>query len=75
MRNVNGIFNKGGPIEYIVEINIFYKRHRKRVEIGMIRGQKWNVILGILWLAYHNSEIDWKMEEIKMTRYPKKCGE
>ena len=47
IRNVNGI-NKGGPIEYIVEINIFYKRHRKRVEIGMIRGQKWNVILGIL---------------------------
>jgi len=29
----------------------------------VIRGQKWNVILGIPWLAYHNPEIDWKTEE------------
>ena len=27
----------------------------------------------MLWLAYHNSEIDWKTEEVKMMRYPEKC--
>ena len=37
IRNVNGFFNKKGPIEYIVEVNIYYQRHRKRTEIDMIR--------------------------------------
>ena len=27
MRNVNSIFNKEELIEYMVEVNIFYKRH------------------------------------------------
>ena len=26
------------------------------------------------WLARHNPEIDWKTEEVKMTRCPDKCG-
>jgi len=74
IRNVNSIFNKKGLIEYIVEVNIFYKEHRERTEIDMIKGQKWNVILGISWSAYHNPEINWKTEEVKITRCPKKCG-
>jgi len=44
------------------------------MEIDVIGGQKWNVILGILWLACHNLEIDWRIEEVKMTRYLKECG-
>jgi len=36
----------------------------------MVRGQKWKVILGILWLICHNSEIDWRIGKIKMTRCP-----
>ena len=42
---MDGTFNKEGSIEYIVEVNIYYQRHRERMEIGMIRRQKWNVIL------------------------------
>ena len=45
VRNMDGTFNKEGSIEYIVEVNIYYQRHRERMEIGMIRRQKWNVIL------------------------------
>ena len=40
MRNVNSSFNRDGPIEHIVEINIYYQRHRKRTEIDVIRDQK-----------------------------------
>ena len=40
MRNVNSSFNREGPIEHIVEINIYYQRHRKRTEIDVIRDQK-----------------------------------
>ena len=36
--------------------------------------KKWNVILGILQLAYHNPEIDQKTGEVKMTKCPKECG-
>jgi len=57
-----------------VEVNIYYQRHRKRTEIDVIREQKWKVILGILWLACHNPEIDWKTREVKMTRYLEECG-
>ena len=40
MRNVNGSFNKEKPIEYTVEVNIYYQKHRKRIEINVIRVQK-----------------------------------
>jgi len=26
------------------------------------------------WLACHNSEIDWRIGEVKMTRCPEECG-
>ena len=58
MRNVDGTFNKEGPIENIVEVNIYYQGHRERTEIDVIGEQKWNMILEILWLVYYNSEID-----------------
>ena len=58
IRNVDGLLNKEGPIEHIVEVNIYYQGHRERTEIDVIGGQKWTVILGISWLARHNSEID-----------------
>jgi len=70
VRNVDGTFNKEGPIENIVEVNIYYQGHRERMEINVIGGQKWNVILGIPWLAQHNPEIDWKTGEVKITRCP-----
>ena len=40
MRNVDGSFNKERPIEYTVEVNIYYQEHRKRTEINIIGGQK-----------------------------------
>ena len=74
VRNVDGSFNKEGPIENTVEMNIYYQGHRERMEINVIGGQKWTVILEMLWLARHNPEIDWKTGEVKMTRCPEKCG-
>jgi len=47
VRNVNGFFNREGPIENTVEVNIYYKEHTERMEIDVIGGQKWSVILGM----------------------------
>ena len=40
VRNVDGLFNKEGPIEHTVEVNIYFRRHRERIEIDVIGGQK-----------------------------------
>ena len=74
MRNVDRSFNKEGPIENTVEVNIYYQGHRERIEIDMISGQKWTVILGMPWLARYNPEIDWRTGEVKMTRCLEECG-
>jgi len=74
VRNVDGLLNKEGPIEYTVEVNIYYQGHRERTEIDIIGGQKWMVILGMLWLARHNPEIDWRTGEVKMMRCPEEYG-
>ena len=58
IRNVDSSFNKEGPIEHTVEVNIYYQGHREKTEIDVIGEQKWNVILGMPWLACHNPEID-----------------
>ena len=74
VRNVDGMLNYIGPIVDIVEVEIFFKGHKKRTSIDVIGGQKWSVILGMSWPRRHNSEIDWKTGEVKMTRCPDECG-
>ena len=70
VRNIDRSLNKERPIEYTMEVNIYYQGHRERMEINVIGGQKWTVILGMPWLAHHNPEIDWRTGEVKITRYP-----
>ena len=45
VRNVDGSFNKEGSIENTIEVNIYYQEHRERIELDVIGGQKWTVIL------------------------------
>jgi len=72
--NMDGMLNYTGLIVDTVEVEIYFKRHKKRTSIDVIGGQKWGVILGMPWLACHNPEIDWRIEEVHMMRYPKECG-
>ena len=44
------------------------KKHKKRMEINMIENQKWNMILRMPWLIYHNPEIDWKIRKVMIIR-------
>jgi len=74
VRNVDGSLNKKRLIENTVEVNIYYQGHKKRTEINVIGVQKWTVILGMLWLACYNLEIDWKIGKVKMTRCLEEYG-
>jgi len=67
------MFKYAGLIVDTVEVEIYFREHKKKTLIDMIGGQKWGVILGMLWLVHHNPEIDWRMGEVQMTRYPEEC--
>ena len=58
VRNIDSTLNYTGPIKDTVEVEIFFKGHKKRMSIDVIGGQKRSVILGMSWLACHNPEID-----------------
>ena len=73
MRTVDSMLNYVGSIVDTVEVEIFFKGHKERMSIDVIEGQKWNVILGISWLARYNPEIDWKTGEVQMTRCLDEC--
>jgi len=74
VRNVDGMVNAGGAIIHQVEYNMFFKGHMERTRINIYNLGKTKVILGMLWLAAYNLEIDWKKREVKMIRYPPICG-
>jgi len=74
VKNVNGTVNAGGAIMHQVECNMFFKGHVERVRMDMCNLGKTEVILGMLWLAAHNPEIDWEKGEVKMTRCSPICG-
>ena len=40
VRNVDGTLNYAGPIVDTVEVEIFFKEHKERILIDVIRGQK-----------------------------------
>ena len=68
VRNVDRTNNSRGVITYQVEINVYYKSHVKRIKIDVYDLGRMNIILDMLQLQMHNSEINQETEEVKMTR-------
>ena len=58
----------------MMKVELFYRGHKEKTEINVIREQKQSIILGIPWLAYYNLEIDQKTGEIKIMRCLDECG-
>ena len=73
IRNIDDIFNNEEQIEHTVGVELFYKEHKKRTVIDVIKDQKQSIILGMPCLACYNPEINQKTEEVKITRYPDEC--
>ena len=67
---MKSIINDLDTIMNTVEVEIFFKGHKKQTSIDMIGDQKQSVILGMSWLKHYNPEINWKTGEVKMTRCP-----
>ena len=58
VRNVDSTNNSREAIMHQVECNVFYKSHMERIRMDVYDLGKTEVILGILWLAAHNLEIN-----------------
>jgi len=56
-----------------MEVNMFYKGHVERVRMDVCELGKTDVILGMLWLAVHNPEIDWEKGKVRIMRCPPLC--
>jgi len=74
VRNVNGKNNSAGAITHQMEMNKYYKSHVERIRMDIYDLEKTDVILGMLWLQVYNPEINWEMEEVKITRCLSLCG-
>ena len=74
VRNINRTNNSTGAIIHQVEVNVYYKSHMKRIRIDICNLGRTEVILEIPWLQIYNPKINWKTEEVKMTRYPPLFG-
>ena len=58
---MNRIFNKNELIKNTVKVNIYYQQ-----------GTEMEYNLGNMIGYFHNSKINWRIEELKMTRYLEK---
>jgi len=64
VRNIDGTVNVEGAIMHQVECNMFFKGHMERARMDIYNLEKTEVILGMLWLAAYNPEIDWEKGEV-----------
>ena len=74
VRNIDRIVNIEEAIIHQVKYNMFFKRHIERARMDIYNLGKTEVILGMLWLAMHSPEIDWKKGKVKITRCLPICG-
>jgi hypothetical protein len=71
--NIDGTPNEAGLITEIADVILCYKGHSERAIFAVTQTGKDDVILGLPWLKQHNTEVDWRTEEVKMSRCPARC--
>ena len=74
VRNVDGTLNASGAIQEVVDLILRYKGHAERAVFSVSQLGVQKLILGHTWLRLHNPEIDWKTQEVQMSRCPVQCG-
>jgi len=73
VNNVDGTPNESGPISEVLDTILCYKGHSERVVFAVTSLGDQDLILGLPWLRKHNPEVNWRTEEVKMSRCPAQC--
>ena len=71
--NVDGTLNEAGSISKIVDVMLRYHDHYECVTFAVTSIGTHDLILGLNWLRKHNPEVDWVMNEVKMSHCPNHC--
>src|SRR5262245_16821221 len=73
VRNIDGTLNEAGPIAKVADVILCYKGHSEHAVFTIMAIGNEDIILGLPWLKEHNLEVDWKMEEVKMSHCLARC--
>ncbi|KAG9217971.1 hypothetical protein CCMSSC00406_0009791 [Pleurotus cornucopiae] len=73
IRNADGTSNNAGRVTEKVEIRMLFRGHLEVMVLYVTNLGNVDVILELTWLKKHNLEIDWKTEEVVMSRCPRQC--
>ena len=73
VRNIDGTLNEAGPITEVADMVLRYQNHSERMVFAVTATRGEDIILGLPWLKEHNPEVDWRTEEVKMSRCPAQC--
>ena len=65
---MNRTYNMKEAIKYEIKFNSYDQGYHESVKINMYNTKKYDIILDMLQLGIHNSEIDWNTKEVKMKR-------
>ena len=71
--NVDGSPNESGSITEVLEVVLRYRDHSETAVFAVTNLGRQDIILGLTWLREHNPKVDWKTEEVKMSRCPNHC--
>jgi hypothetical protein len=65
--NVDGTPNKAGGISEVWDAVLWYHDHSKCVIFAVTGLGQQDIILRLTWLYEHNPEVDWQLNEVKMS--------
>jgi len=71
--NMDGTPNEQGVIHDIVDVIMQFHNHTEQAQFTVTGLGKSQMILGLNWLWEHNPEIDWAMNDVKMSHCPSQC--
>jgi hypothetical protein len=71
--NVDGTPNKAGGISEVWDAVLWYHDHSKCVIFAVTGLGQQDIILRLTWLYEHNPEVDWQLNEVKMSRCLNHC--
>src|SRR5258707_14970460 len=72
--NVDGSTNEHSAITEEVHALLHFGQHLERAQFTVTNLGSQSVIIGHLWLLFHNLEVDWTAQKVSMTCYPTSCN-
>ena len=71
--NADQTMNLIGEVTHQVNLKMTFGQHQEEIKLYVLNLGKDQITLGHTWLKRHNPKINWKTDEVKMSRCPRSC--